>query len=234
MSKAKVLFWDIETLPMTLYRFSLWQQGMPEGIIDPVKVYCIGYKWEGGKAQVISGDEGSVLSRFSEVLTQADLMVYHNGDSFDKKVLNARLAANNLPPVPPILAYDTRSAAKRLFRFESNKLDYLGQVLGLGRKVEHEGFGLWRKVAAGDKDAHKRMVKYCKGDVDLLERVYNRLVVHDPRRPRLLGDGPGESCPHCGSSRLTKRGYRRTILNKFQRWQCEDCGHWHQSQKREK
>jgi hypothetical protein len=39
--------------------------------------------------------------------------------------------------------------AKAHFRFLSNKLDYIVQYLGIGKKVEHEGFGLWRKVMAG-------------------------------------------------------------------------------------
>ncbi len=32
------------------------------------------------------------------------------------------------------------------FRFVSNKLDYIAQRLGLGKKTAHEGHELWLKV----------------------------------------------------------------------------------------
>ena len=37
----------------------------------------------------------------------------------------------------------------------------------------------------------------------------------------------GEQCSNCGSDALQKRGFHRTKVSKFQRFQCTDCGSWH-------
>jgi transposase-like protein len=33
-------------------------------------------------------------------------------------------------------------------------------------------------------------------------------------------------CSHCGSTRLERRGYYRTKVRQYQRYQCKDCGSW--------
>lgn len=32
-------------------------------------------------------------------------------------------------------------------------------------------------------------------------------------------------CPHCGSIKVIKHGFNRTVVGKFQRLQCQECGH---------
>jgi hypothetical protein len=44
--------------------------------------------------------------------------------------------------------------------------------MGLGKKEEHEGFGLWLKCEAGDKAAWKRMRSYNRKDVKLTEDLF--------------------------------------------------------------
>ena len=110
----------------------------------------------------------------------------------------------------------------------SNKLDMLGQLLGLGRKVPHEGFELWRKCMKGDLKAWAKMVKYCKGDVRLLEKVYLRLLPYMGQHPNYgtYTDTDKPECPKCGSTKLQRRGFAYTSVSKFQRFRCNKCGAW--------
>jgi hypothetical protein len=123
---------------------------------------------------------------------------------------------------------DTLKEAKAHFAFTSNKLDSLGELLGCGRKVEHEGFELWRKCMNGDLKAWKNMCKYNEQDVILLEKVYLKLRPFMKNHPNVNLDGKVSKCkcPACGSSNLIKRGYAYTNASKFARLRCKDCGKW--------
>lgn len=159
----------------------------------------------------------------------ADAVIAHNGLRFDFKWANREFIFHGLTPPSPYKPIDTLSIAKAKFNFNSNKLDDLGDYLGVGRKMKHEGFGLWKKCMAGDKRAFKKMVAYNKQDIILLESVYLKL--------RAWGSHPllnfGIICPTCGSKNVIKRGFIRVVGGRKQRYQCE-CGRWLLSNKKEK
>src|SRR6185503_1772817 len=93
---------------------------------------------------------------------------------------------------------DLKLAVAKRFKFTSNKLQFVSEVLGLEGKEEHEGFPLWSKVMAGDTDAQRRMESYNKRDVELLTEVYEVLLPWIPGHPhRSLYSGLG-GCPDCG------------------------------------
>jgi len=133
-----------------------------------------------------------------------------------------------MKPPSPYKVVDTLLAARSQFAFSSNKLDDLGETLGLGRRVEHEGFELWRKCMNGEKKAWKDMLRYNEQDVVLLEAVYLRLLPYIKNHPNVnvIMDQTKCKCTACGSSKLHKRGYAYTNASKFQRFQCQDCGKW--------
>ena len=118
-------------------------------------------------------------------------------------------------------------AVKSQFKFPSNKLDYVAQTLGVGAKVQHSGFELWRKCMAGDKKAWTEMKKYQIQDVDLLVDLYEILKPWIPGHPnRALHDGLEEGCLVCASQNLQRRGVARSASGTYQRFQCQDCGKW--------
>jgi ketopantoate hydroxymethyltransferase len=89
---------------------------------------------------------------------------------------------------------------------------------------------MWIAVMAGDSKAQKRMAKYCAGDVDLTEQVYERVRAYVPNHPH-MGMTPALACGACGSNQVQSRGVRRTKASFIQRMQCQRCGSW-QSGKR--
>ena len=124
---------------------------------------------------------------------------------------------------------DTKTEIKKVARFESNKLDDLGEQLGLGRKLEHEGWELWEGCYNGDKKSWAKMKAYNKQDVDLLERLYLRVRPFVKNHPSLDTYSETTVCPKCGSSNLVRRGYQFNQTTKYARIKCKDCRGWSRS-----
>lgn len=236
MDRPKILLYDIETAHNLVAAFKLYEDyAPPENIQQERYVISVAWKWLGeSKTYAVSvldcpelfekdpHNDLYVLKTFHEVLSEADVIVGHNSDKFDIRFLEGRMLIQGLSPLPPIQKMDTMKIAKKRFLFNSNKLDYLGKVLGVGRKIKTTP-GLWLRVLNGDKEAVAKMVTYNKGDVDLLERVFKKLIpyIRDFNFP-----AKGERCPRCGSKHTQSRGVSRTISRSYQRFQCQKCGGW--------
>jgi hypothetical protein len=118
--------------------------------------------------------------------------------------------------------------ARKVFQFDSNKLDDLGQYLKVGRKVAHTGFHLWRGCMMGDTASWDMMKEYNKGDVDLLERVYIEMLPWADNLPNFRIDNRGIACEKigCGSTNVQSRGETRTKTSIKKRYCCNACGGW--------
>lgn len=238
-NKPKILLYDIETSLQSVTVFQLakndWIQ--PDNIVVERHLISVCWKWL-GESTVHSvsllndperfrknhHDDYHVIKTFHKVLSQADIIIGHNSDRFDLPYLKTQIMFHGLEPLPPITALDTYKVAKSQFMFNSNKLDYLGQRLGVGRKIHTTG-GLWLKAFQGNRQAIREMVTYNKQDVLLLEKVFLKLVPYIPNHTnRELFGGTG--CPRCGSTHIQSRGLHRAISRVYQRFQCRDCGGW--------
>ena len=173
-----------------------------------------------------SEDDSKLVKELWHLLDRAEVVVAQNGDAFDLKKINARFAYYNLPPPSPYRTVDTLKIARKYFAFASNKLDHLGASLGLGRKLEHEGFPLWRRCMVGDRKAWKKMKAYNKQDVLLLEKVYFRFLPWIKNHPNMAMYALGTACPKCGSEKLQRRGVVVTNTTKYHRIQCMSCRGW--------
>ena len=108
----------------------------------------------------------------------------------------------------------------------SNRLGDLGEHLGFGGKMPTGGIALWVKCMAGDKKSWNKMVKYCKRDVLLLEKVYLKLRPYMASHTNLGVYTNRPVCAKCGSGRTIYRGFSVTNAGKFRRFQCNKCGGW--------
>ena len=172
-----------------------------------------------------SEDDSKLVKELWGLLDRADIVVAQNGDKFDIKKINARFAYYRLPPPSPYRTVDTLKVARKYFAFSSNKLDHLGQFLQLGRKMEHEGFPLWRRCMLGDKKAWKKMKAYNRQDVLLLEKVYYRFLPWISNHPNMAMYNEGKVCPKCSSDKGFKRGgFYTNKTTQYQVWRCKNCG----------
>lgn len=229
----KRLFFDIETSPMLVYS---WRIGNKislshENIVKHWGVITICYKWE-FEDEVHSltwdnQDDKEILKEFVKIALQADEMIGHNGDRFDIKKIRTRCIYHRIPMMPKYRTLDTLKKSRGNFYFDSNKLDFIGDYLRLGRKMQHEGFSLWVRCLNNDQEALNTMVEYCMRDVVLLEDVYHALEHYiKPNTHAGVHNGlPKWSCPICASESVkfvktdvTQKGTLSRVI------QCDDCG----------
>jgi len=236
--KAKILLFDIETMANLAWVWGKYEQNVIDYEMEWYML-CFAYKWLGEKQTHVVGlpdfssykknkeDDKKLITALWDLFNEADVIVAHNGDAFDIKKANARFLYHGLTPPEGYKTVDTKLVAKRYFQFNSNKLDDLGQLLGLGRKIDTGGFELWKGCALGDMASWKKMMNYNKQDVVLLEKVYLKLLPWMVNHPNLnLLNGTLCSCSNCASTNLQKRGFSITRTAKRQRYQCMDCGAW--------
>ncbi len=231
--KFKRLFFDIETSYNVV---SSWRVGYkinigPENIIKERAIICICWKWQGeSKIHSLEWNKGcdkDMLTKFIDIMNQADEVVGQNSDRFDIKWIRTRCIYHGIPMLPDYQSLDTLKLAKAGFNFNSNKLDYMGKFLGVGQKVDTGGFKLWQDIIVDNcPKAMKKMVNYCKGDITLLENVYDKLNLYSKAKTH-VGVVLGEdkcSCPNCGSDKKHVRGDRTTALGTvYKRFQCRNC-----------
>lgn len=231
MKKPKILYYDIETTPLISYTWDRYLDGPVIGVKQDWQLLCISWKWEGEKVQVKGRidykdkSDKTLTSLLWDLLNEADIVITHNGDSFDNKKAAAKFIEHGLIPPADYSSIDTCKAAKRFFKFSSNRLNELGVLLGLGKKVETGGFSLWLDCIAGIPKAWALMKKYNKQDVLLLEKVYKKLRPYITNHPNLAHiSGKPSACPTCQSTNLQSNGVRRTKTLSYTRYRCMDCG----------
>jgi DNA polymerase elongation subunit (family B) len=235
--EKKRLFFDIETSPNIGF---FWQSGYKlnipySNIIKERAIICICYKWADEK-QVYSlswddnQDDREMLEKFIAVANEASELVGHNSDKFDLPWVRTRCLFHRIPVFPTYTTIDTLKHARSKFKFNSNRLDYIANYLGVGGKTE-TGFDLWKNIVLNnDKVALNKMIDYCKNDVDILEKVYNHLANYVPHKVHYgvsLTDNKC-SCPECGSTdmKFSQRRYTATGLARIQ-LQCNSCYKYH-------
>lgn len=228
-----ILLFDIETLANQGYFFDTFSdRGIPLQFVRKHKAVCtIAYKWLGsGKTNVLVMDapysDKSVLEAFLPIYERAKYVVAHYGDGFDIPFLDGRLFVNKLGQLPKKRSLDTYKVAKKRFgrTLNSNKLDNLGTLLGLGNKNKTDAM-LWVKCAEGDPEAIKEMALYNVQDVDLLEKVFIELRPYfsDKMNMNLFVDDVTNRCKSCGSENLIQIGYEITQAQMKPQYRCGDC-----------
>ena len=225
---AKVLALDIETSPLLTYTWGLYEQDVIKKL-RPFTILSVAYQWLGSKTEVISCEkesEKSLLTKLHKLMDEADVIIAHNGDSFDIKKINARFIVHKFNPPSPYKTIDTKKEAKRVACFDSNSLENLGVDLSEGEKIKHRGFAMWEGCMAGNARDWADMRKYNKKDVDLLVKIYLRLRGWMKHHPELTFENG--KCPSCLSSHVISRGIRILRNGRKKRLQCQSCGNWFQ------
>jgi len=194
------------------------------------ETHCIN-AWDFSRWDRDINDDYTVCKEIFKVLKSADAVVTHNGKRFDWKYLQTRLVGHGLDPLHKIHHIDTCSIAKQNLLSFNNRLGTLGEFLVNDNKLENGGWDLWVQVAEKEKAAMKLMEEYCIQDVDLLEKLFRKLLPFIPNVPNHNLWRTDEQiieniilCPKCGSTNIGFNGWRTTQTLKYQRLKCRDCG----------
>lgn len=231
------LFFDIETAPnIGLFFEAGYKKNIGyESIIKERAIICICYKFEDDKeVQFLTWDENQndkeLLEKFIEVANQCDELIGHNGIKFDLAWIRTRCLFHRIPMFPSYNVIDTLRISRAKFKFNSNKLDYIAQFLGMGKKIKTD-FNLWKTILLdNNKTSMAKMVKYCQNDVRLLERVFKAINTHiEPKTHYGVRFGQDRgSCPECGSDELIRAATAITASGiKKVRYKCKTCNKIH-------
>lgn len=211
---------------------------------------CVGYKWVGKKRVHILGlddfnevceccnriknpsDDKELVSRFAEVMAQADAMVSWYGKGFDIPFLQTRLLAWGLPPLPPVPHIDgCRDIAQKHLKLHSNRLAVVQEFLGLKDAKTPLTPEHWTKARNGELSGLRYVEEHCRKDVLVLEEAYLKLRQLMPRHPNVaLMENYKNGCPTCGGQNLVAHDKRQggyvTGTRGYSMLQCKDCGVW--------
>lgn len=236
--KPKILLFDLENAPSIVAAFNRFNVNIgPDSVITEggfLLSACWKFLGETKIHKIVltpkeakQADDSRIVAQLYEAFEDADIVVAHNGKRFDVPLFKTRLIANNMPPPKSVKVIDTLLIAKKL-KFNSNKLDSLGNYLEVGRKIPTEGMVLWLDCMNGDKKSLTKMLEYNEQDVILLEQVYLKLRAFDALPPQLglYYEDTAARCPACGSDSLTESGNSvYTAVSEFKELVCDDCGH---------
>jgi hypothetical protein len=238
--KLSVLVYDIETAPGEVYAFSPKIRFAP---YSQWKRYPFMLQWSaawlsGGKViaetvtpeEVRNRDDSRIVDSIATLMRSADIVLAHNGDNFDIPWVRGRTWIHDLEPLGPIASIDTRKLSAFNFAQPHNNLDALIDQK-LGRRKIKTDFSWWTDIIesaeSGDDEACRkalsRMLRYCRKDTHDLRDLFQTMIPHVSRLPRLVDTNEAMICPFCGHDDLQKRGKKRTAAYTYQRYQCNNC-----------
>lgn len=241
MPGPKILLIDIETAPIIASVWGLWDQNVSLNMIKKDwHLLSWAAKWLGDppnkimymdqrKAKNVENDK-EILKGIWKLMDSADVIIWQNGNNFDRKKLNARFVLNGMQPPSSYKMIDTMLIAKAKFGFTSNKLEYMTDKLctkykkltNAGRK--YHGFELWKACLSGDLRAWREMEKYNKYDVLSLEELYGKLAPWDNKINFNVYYDTSDRVCQCGSKDFKSNGFTYSSLGKYRRYACKRCG----------
>jgi hypothetical protein len=129
--------------------------------------------------------------------------------------------------MPELKSIDTLKISRQKFKFDSNRLDAIGKILGFGGKKDTGGIQLWHDIIQkNSRKAMNDMVAYCKRDVELLEKVFLKLEGFAKPKTHIgvYSGGDKVDCPYCAGYdvKIKDRVVSASGTVKI-RMKCKDC-----------
>jgi predicted nucleic-acid-binding Zn-ribbon protein len=238
---AKILVFDIETAPDLADVWSFWNTNVG---LNQVRrdgwIMSFAAKWLGGNEIIYeenrTQNDRSLVKKLLKLIDEADIVVAHNGKSFDMGWVRSKAAIHGLAPPSPVKIIDTLIESRKLFKFTSHRLEYLLRRFKCAPKHPHKkypGHELWVECMKGNDEAWEELKVYNCGDVTGLEELYLKMRPWITSHPNLnlYHDKEEIQCNKCGSNNLKKDGTVKLIAGVYQAYSCKDCGGWSRSNK---
>lgn len=235
----KVLIFDVETSPLEVYCWGLYDQNIGlEMVKKDWSILSFSAKWLHDSDDKVMycdtrdkedpKDDSDLLKVIHSLLDEADCVLVQNGARFDVPKLQARFVMNGMKPVSSFRIIDTLRIAKRHFSFTSNKLAYMTDKLNVKyKKLDHgefAGFKLWSECLKGNPKAWDAMREYNIYDVLSLQELYYKLAPWDKTiRFSAFNEDTKDRCD-CGNEEFKRKGFIFTNTAKYERHICTNCG----------
>lgn len=232
---ARVLVFDIETLPMVYYGWDLYKPVFSHDNI--IKDWCVlswSAKWlfdDKFYGQILTPKEAKTRNDYRiveglwKMFDEADIVIGHNAKKFDVRKMNTRFLYHGFVPPSQFQTIDTLLGSRETFSLPSYSQDYITKFLELQEKIETD-FQLWIDCDNGDRIALAKMMEYNEQDIRGLEEMYVTLRPWLPKHPNLAVYMTTEEavCPKCQSKEITLGGTYATPANLYRSFRCNNCG----------
>lgn len=216
-----ILYIDFETTPIVALVWGVWGVNVTKIIKDTYIISCA-YRWGDGKVEYIRtwGNDRKLCRKVHKLFNKASIICAHNGDSFDIRIVELRMAFWKLPPPDPYKTIDTLKILKNRFRMTRNSLDYACKYFGLGAKATHHGIDMWDNCMNDNNHKDwKVFERYNRRDVIQGWKLHKFLEPWNKRKPKM-----GKECRVCASHDGHWRGSNLRGGVKYKRWHCTSCG----------
>ncbi len=234
VNKAKVLVFDVETLPSVAYTWQVWNVNISKDWI--VKVECLlsfAAKWLGDDRiisdvltpkEALNRDDKRLSTNLWKLIEEADVVVTHNGKRFDVRKMNTRFWKHKLPRPSSYKVVDTLVTAKSVFGLLYNSMSYIAEFKEADNKLDTE-FSLWIGCDKGDKESLAYMLEYNEQDVRTQEAIYIEMRGWMSNHPDLgLYEDLTGVCPVCLSTNHKEVGLYIARKKKYVEHRCLECG----------
>lgn len=230
---------DVETLPLKIegHLWAIHDQYIPHTMIkDSWKMLGWAGKVLGENKiysdimtpkEAIERNSFNVVQSARAFMDKLDIVIWHNGNDFDAKILNSELAYHKLDPLH-YRSIDTLQLIRSTFKLPSYKLDYVNTYFGITRKIHNDGQVLWDKCLKGDKKSLKEMETYNQGDIVANEDLFWTIQPYVKGLPNFSTyktEVTKKECNCGGTFAIDKKHpYWYTNLAKYERYVCGSCG----------
>ena len=173
MTDVKCLVFDIEA-----------------GGLDPDrgKLYVFGYKWLGEKkvhtpslldhnkpcgcCGLMKLGERPLIKTAHAILSQADVLISFNGQTFDLPWLQSKFLRERLPALGDLRHIDLYQVARHKMRLTRKSLANISKYLRLKNQKTRLDFDVWGRAGEGDSKAMKYIRDHAAADVLVTEELY--------------------------------------------------------------
>jgi uncharacterized protein YprB with RNaseH-like and TPR domain len=129
-------------------------------------------QWKKGRR----GFDDKTCELIAQELIKHDVLVAHNGNSFDVPYLRTRCLRWDLPTFPAMKIVDPMRIFFNKFRMGRNSLANISDYLGVKEKKTPLDMSIWMDAMQnGTRSSMDLIVKHCVADVDVLEAVLNKV-----------------------------------------------------------
>ncbi|MCS7374300.1 MAG: ribonuclease H-like domain-containing protein [archaeon GB-1845-036] len=168
MNLGKILFLDVESTSLTAESGFI----VGAGIMD-----------ENGKwihefvDDNIAENEGKILRRILERISEADTIITWYGENFDIPMIISRSLVNGIDPkiILEKRHIDLYKYARRLLRLNDYSLDRVAKFFGISKRSELKGSDmppLYMRAISGDGEALKKIMEHCYDDLKALREIF--------------------------------------------------------------
>jgi hypothetical protein len=207
--RARILVIDVETAPMIAATFRTGKQRVGiHQVLEPSYLMSFAAKWHGYKKIIYRSTfhdgRTAMVRELAALMDEAHIVVHYNGARFDEQKIEQALMLEGFDEPSPFKRIDLLPTARR-FGFDSSKLDWVAQQVGLGGKMQHSGFDMWLACMNGDEKAWAMFRRYNMADTELEDRLYTRWRPWIRNHPNMGLFAPDHElrCTNCGRSDLT-------------------------------